>query len=379
MISEPTTRLLLVRSGGHCAVCYRDLFASGITWEPVSLGERAHIVGRSMSDRSPRGDDPLPSPARDEVDNLMLLCGTCHDDLDLPANLDVLTVERLRSIKRAHESRIEQLLSIPPANATTVLRMQGNIGNAGVHVDRSVAAATVLHTNRYAQFPLSPDRTGLEIDLRRVAEPAPGNGDYYATCTRMIEQFFTRQFIPAVEDGTIQHLSVFGLARWPLLVYLGAQLGDKLDTDIYQRHRSTEQWSWPLSGHDTDFIWETIPADEADDAVLVLSLSASVHTRETPPALAACTAYHVNPAADVTPHYDVIGTPDSLKSAERAFRDVFADIEQNRKQVRRLHVLGAAPLSACISLGRALTRGVHPQLVLYDRVEGAYHQALEIH
>jgi len=47
-------------------------------------------------------------------------------------------------------------------------------------------------------------------------------------------------------------------------------------------------------------------------------------------------------------------------------------------------VLGAAPLSACVSLGRVLTRGVHPHLVhphlvLYDRVEGAYHQALEIH
>ncbi len=379
MISEATTRRLLVRSGGRCAVCYRDLFSSAVTWKPVALGERAHIVGRSTSERSPRGDDPMPSGARDQIDNLMLLCGTCHDDLDLPVNLDALTVERLRAIKRAHESRIEQLLSIPPANGTTVLRMQGSIGDAGVHVDRSVAAATVLQANRYAQFPLSPDRTGLEIDLRRVAEPYPGNGDYYAACTKMIGQFFARQFVPAVEEGTIQHLSVFGLARWPLLVYLGAQLGDKLDADIYQRHRSTEQWSWPPDSSDTGFTWETIPGDESNDAVLVLSLSASVHNSEIPTVLAPCTVYRVSPVDEVTPHYDVIGTPDALKSAERAFRDVLADIEHVRKHVRRLHVLGAAPLSACVSLGRVLTRGVHPHLVLYDRVEGVYHQALEIH
>jgi hypothetical protein len=379
MISEATTRLLLVRSGGRCAVCYRDLFTSGITWKPVSLGERAHIVGRSTSERSPRGDHPMPTPARDEVGNLMLACGTCHDDLDLSVNLDVLTVERLRAIKQAHESRIEQLLSIPPANTTTVLRMQGSIGDAGVHVDRSVAAATVLQANRFAQFPLSPDRSGLEIDLRRVAEPHAGNGGYYAACTKIIDQFFVRQFGPAVEDGTIRHLSVFGLARWSLLVYLGAQLGDKLDTDVYQRHRGTEQWSWPPGGHDTRFSWETIQGDDAADAVVVLSLSASVHVAEIPPALAPRTAYHVKPADDVTPHYDVIGTPSALKSAERAFREVLADIEHNRKHVRRLHVLGAAPLSACVSLGRVLTRGVHPHLVLYDRVEGAYHQALEIH
>jgi electron transfer flavoprotein alpha/beta subunit len=58
---------------------------------------------------------------------------------------------------------------------------------------------------------------------------------------------------------------------------------------------------------------------------------------------------------------------------------VFADIELNRKHVRRLHVIGAAPVSACVALGRAMTRGVHPALVLYDRRDdGTYHPALEV-
>lgn len=269
---------------------------------------------------------------RDEADNLLLLCATCHDDLDLTTNLDVLTVQHLQEIKRAHEARVERLLSVPPANSTTVLRMQGTIGESNVHVDRSVAAATVLHANRYPQFPLSPDRTGLEIDLRRLANPSAGNGDYYMACRKIIDQFFHRQFAPAVEDGTVQHLSVFGLARWPLLVYLGVQIGDKLDTDIYQRHRCTEAWWWPPSGDDTYFTWRTIAGDDSDDVALVLSLSATVESTEVPSALRNCTAYRVSPAADVTAHYDIIGTPDSLKSAERAFRDVLADIERHRKR-----------------------------------------------
>ncbi|MBI4884831.1 MAG: SAVED domain-containing protein, partial [Actinobacteria bacterium] len=119
---------------------------------------------------------------------------------------------------------------------------------------------------------------------------------------------------------------------------------------------------------------------DAEEAVLVMSLSAAVHKREIPPVLAGHTMYRVTVAGGLTPHYDVIGTPDALKSAERALRDVMADIEQHRKHVRRLHVIGAAPLSACIALGRALTRGVHPTLVLYDRLEdGTYHPALEVH
>ena len=378
MISEHTTRLLLVRSGGRCAVCNRDLFTSEVTWKTVGLGERAHNVGRSTGERSPRGSDPLPLKERDEADNLLLLCGTCHDDLDHPTNLDVLTVTQLRSIKEVHESRIEQLLAIPPDNATTVLRMQGHIGDAAVHIDRTAAASAVLGQNRFARFPLSPDRTGLEIDLRRVANPSPGNGDYYAAAQQIIDAFFSRQFAPAVEDGTIRHLSVFGLARWSLLVYLGASLGDKVDTDIYQRHRSAEGWRWPDSGDSTKFTWELTPGDEAEEAVLVLSLSAAVHLGEIPADIRASSAYRIAPVDNATPHYDVIGSPESLRSAERALRGVLADIEHHHKQICRLHVLGAAPLSACIALGRALTRGVHPALVLYDRVDNTYVQALEI-
>ena len=379
MITDATTRLLWVRSGGRCAVCYGDLLVSGITWKQVPLGERAHIVGRSTGPKSPRGGDPLPVPERDSADNLMLLCGRCHDDLDDAANLDVLTVERLRALKRAHESRIEQILAVPPDNTTVVLRMQGIIGEAGVHIDRSAAAAAVVARNRIAQFPFGVDRTGLEIDLRRTANPNAGDRQYYADCSRQIDQFFDRQFAPAVEDGSIRHLSVFALARWPLLVYLGARLGNKIATDVYQKHRSTEQWSWPASGQDAPFIVETVDGDDANDAVLVMSLSAAAHSSEVPRALAEFTAYRVSTAAGITPHYDVIDTPDALRSAERVWRDVLADIEQNHKQVRRLHVIGAAPLSACVALGRALTRGIHPTLVLYDRLEnGTYNQAMEV-
>lgn len=146
-----------------------------------------------------------------------------------------------------------------------------------------------------------------------------------------------------------------------------------------QKHRGTDQWAWPASGQDNRFKVETIIGDDADEAVLVMSLSAAVHVREVPTELAGRTTYRVVVDGRVTPHYDVIGTPGSLRSAERAWRDVFADIEQNRKQVRRLHVIGAAPVSACVALGRAMTRGVHPALVLYDRRDdGTYHPALEV-
>ncbi|MFT3855705.1 MAG: SAVED domain-containing protein [Ilumatobacteraceae bacterium] len=359
-------------------MCYQDVTRSLLTARAIPLGQQAHIVGRTTGDRSPRGEHPLPESERDEVDNLVLLCGRCHPDADNANNLDVVTVGVLRAAKRAHESRIEQILSIPPSNTTAILRLQGVIGDATVHIDASTAAATVLTSQRIASFPLSTDRAGLEIDLRSIATPTPANAEYYAACVRQIDRFFERQFFPAIEEGSIKHVSVFALARWPLLVHLGAALGNKVEAQIYQRHRASEAWEWAPGASGTEFEWSVDSGDDERDPVLVLSLSTTVKAAEIPASLQAGTTYRIAPAGNLMPHYDVVSTPGALKSAERAIRDVLADIEQHRKHARRLHVIGAAPLSVCVSLGRAITRGIHPQLVLYDRVEGSYQPTLEV-
>ncbi|MDH5615181.1 MAG: SAVED domain-containing protein [Acidimicrobiia bacterium] len=380
MISETTTRLLLVRSGGRCTMCYRDLLHSETTWRDVYLGERAHIIGRTPSKGSPRGDHDLDVRLRDDPENLLLLCAACHDDLDHRDNLDVHTVQRLRGIKAAHENRIRQILSIPPGNETTILRLHGTIGESNVIMDRSVAAAAVLEQGRVARFDLSHEGIGVEVDLRRVPNPDPADPAYYQSSRTAIDRIIGRQLAPAVEDGTLRHLSVFAIARWPLLVYLGARIGDKLDSDIYQRHRATESWAWPRQGPDTQFDWQLVHDGNTNDgdAVLVLALSAAVHHEEVPASLSGVPSYRIAPAEGATPHYDVIGTRESLKSAERAFREVLADIEHHRKATRRLHVVGAAPLSACVALGRAVTTGVHPTLMLYDRGSNSYQLAMEI-
>lgn len=308
----------------------------------------------------------------------MLLCGTCHDDADHKVNQGELSVELLRDRKHRHERHVAEVLSIRPQDATSVLRMKGLVGTSSFHISRPTAATSVLASGRVATFPWQQHSDNCEIDLASIPEPSPGNRTYYKTSTRKIDQFFDRQFTPAVEDGSVPHLSVLALGRWPLLVHLGARVGDKIETDVYQRHRTTEGWSWPADGDDTRFEWRVTPGGDGDAALLVLSLSAAVRATEAPKALQGVRSYRVAPASGATPNYHVIGTPSALKSAESAFRAVLADIEHHAKNVRHLHVIGAAPQSACIALGRAITLGVHPQLVLYDRVDGTYLPALEV-
>ncbi|MCY4622406.1 MAG: SAVED domain-containing protein [bacterium] len=379
MMSEATTRQLLVHSGGRCALCYSELLTSAFTQQPVYLGERAHIVGRSTSTGSPRGEHELPIDLRDDPENLLLLCRSCHREIDTPPNIGTFTVERLREAKQRHENRIAQILSVPPGQDTTVLRMQGTIGNSNVALDRSVAASAVLAQGRCARFPLSHDGAGIEIDLRRVPSPDIGSRDYYDACRESIDRVFDRQVAPAVEDGTLRHVSVFALARWPSLVHLGARLGDKLDVDIYQRHRASESWAWPDDPSEQQFSVKIVIEGAPDgDVVLVLSMSAAVHTHEVPKALKNCRLYRITPADGCAPHLDVVDSQAALKSAERALRDVLADIEQHCKPARRLHVLGAAPLSVFVTLGRVANREIHPQLILYDRVNDQYLPVMEV-
>jgi len=379
MISESTTRQLLVRSGGRCALCYAELLTSEFTQDAVYLGERAHIVGRSSSSRSPRGEYDLDVALRDHPDNLLLACRACHGEIDTPPNLDAFTVEKLRELKQRHESRIAQVLSVPPGRDTAVLRMHGTIGDSNVAIDRSAAAAAVLAHGRCARFPLSHDPTGIEIDLRLQPSPDIGHREYYDSCHRVIDDAFSRRIGPAVADGSIRHLSVFALARWPLLVHLGALLGDKLEADIYQRHRATDSWAWPVDPADSRFSFEVVCEGEAArDAALVLSMSAAVHMREVPKDLEGCRLYRVVPAGHHSPHADVVDSPAALKSAETALRAVLADIEQFHKSARRLHVLGAAPLSVFVALGRVANREIHPPLILHDRVNGQYRPVMEV-
>ena len=379
MVTESTTRILLVRAAGKCALCYTDLLKSSFTHKNLFRGERAHIVGKTSDERSPRGEHKLPQQQRDDVDNLMLLCRSCHGEVDANPNLPEFTVERLREIKHRHESRIEQILRVPPDRETAILRLHGTIGGSHVHINRPVAAATVLGEGRVARFPLNHDLAGVEIDLRQIPSPRLGDQEYYRISKERIDALFSQQVTPAVEAGNLRHVSVFALARWPLLAYLGAKLGDKLDAHIYQRHRSTESWAWPATANHSEFCWRLAAGGQStSDAVLVLSLSAAVHSTEVPSHLDGAPIYRIAPARNVTPHYDIIDSTASLKSAEKAIRDVLADIEQNRKNTDRLHVIGAAPLSVCVTLGRTITSGIHPHLVLYDRVNGQYQPAMEI-
>lgn len=369
-----------VRCGGRCAICNKYLLEGGLTYREVSLGELAHIVGQQDSDGSPRGRADLASNQRDLADNLMLLCADEHDEIDDSKTLSIFTVDRLRTLKQVHEDRIRYVTGLAEDRSTTVLRLVAQVRGNEVELSRETIASTVISSaQRFPRFLESYNRHGFEIDLRHIPNEMQADQQYYDTAKETIDRVIERRLNDGIARDEVAHLSVFGFARIPLLVYLGSRLDDTVPTDVYQKHRDTETWLWSSRAPVVEFSIETFtePAD-VTEAILVLNISGTIQTSELPQNLSGLRAYRIAPVK-CEAGQDILRNRDSLQNFSATLRQLFSQIELTHKGIRRLHVFAAIPLSAAITLGRIRIPEVNPSLVLYERTEkGDYRPVMEI-
>lgn len=100
---QKTLGLLWGKSGGICAYpnCENELIIK--TLDEI-VGHICHIVGL----KGPRSDSNFPKDKLNKYENLVLMCRHHHGIIDI--DLQTNTVEKLLSIKREHESLIQQRL-----------------------------------------------------------------------------------------------------------------------------------------------------------------------------------------------------------------------------------------------------------------------------
>lgn len=384
-VTELERRTLWVRAGGRCTLCKVYLLEGGLSAVEVPLGEGAHIVGREDSTRSARGKNPMPVEDRDDIDNLMLACASCHNEIDKKRAEDFLDVGLLRNLKRQHEADIKTQTGLLGDRRTAIIRVAGTIRGDAMQLPRRAAAEAVIRSaSRFPFFIESYDRQGVEIDLLDLDGEYPLDDGYYRTATRRIDSALETRVLPGIANGDIDHISVFAIARLPLLIYLGWKLDDGIPTDVYQRHRATDDWQWLNPAAETDFCVSHEAADAVDgasgardDAVLITNLSGTTPVTDLPDELQSLDRWTISPESG--PAEDVFASAEVLSRFVGAVRGFFTDLESTHKHVKRLHLFGALPLSGAIELGRALkSEGLRPKVVTYDRTEHGYRLALEV-
>lgn len=377
-ISERATLELWVRSGGRCAWCNKFLLEEPWFERPINLGERAHIAGWTDAPGSPRGDSSLPVPERNDPKNLVLLCQDCHTVIDHVATRADYPEEVLLEIKRSHEELIRHLTDMAHDRATTVLRVFGMIRGSMPEMARDEAMRTVIDAaGRYACFPLAVDRHSIELDLSQIPEPEDlADGSYWRIGQLKIDGVAAR-IAEAVQDKHIRHISVFAMARIPLMVYLGYALGDKVPIDLYQKHRGKdENWMWPEDEPATSFEGCKVKdGPTGAGVVVVLSLSGTFALTDLPAEVAEFSVYELRPAG-VTPNPNLFRSRATLDAFAREFQDLLAELEQTDKNIDGIHLFGAVPITAALACGRTVMRHVYPPVSVYDWIGNGFQLAL---
>jgi hypothetical protein len=365
-------------AAGRCTFCNNIVTDNADLGLAVPVGEIAHNVG--WSPKSPRGKSELSEPDRSLPDNLLLLCRNCHKPTDEGGVIGLYTVDVLKAMKQDHEAAMRMLTSVRKGKKAVVLRIVGEIRGT----KPELAFQTVLEaTIRSGLFPKRLDeasyRENIELDLRSRA--AAGTPAYFSECAREIDTLLKRVNDGIVQDSDVTQLAIFAFARIPLLVHLGARIDDKIRANLYQRQRSDtgEAWFWPDSPNSTpSFEINQLRGGDGPVAVIV-NMSGTVSVADLPASHANATVYEIKPQQPASTTPSLIDSPEALASFEKTVRKFLADIERDHTQLQSLSLFGAIPLTAAITIGRALMPDVSPTLAVYDRDDdGKFFMALEV-
>ncbi len=370
-IGRVLTLALFVRAGGRCEFCNRTVVEHHFTKRLGVYGQQAHIV--AYREYGPRGQDgPRPRDI-DAIENLMLLCPDCHIEIDNhPSAYPRAALEKM---KRDHERRIDIVTGLAPESRSHVIMLRAPIRGKHVAIPKGDAFEALR-----PRYPVHREWT--EIDLSGLRE-APETPEFVKVAVCQIDREV--KFALAV-GGPVEaagHVSVFGLAPIALLARLGAAIGDKVPTDVFQRHRDTEDWRWKPD----DFAppvryvhgWVR-KAQRGAPVALVLSLSGKIHLESLPGETAEHHAIYGMTLDDVTPAPTFLNCRRDVEAFRRAYHEAQSQIADEHGDDVELNLFPAVPAPIAILCGRERLPKPRPPMRIYDfdHARGGFNYQLEI-
>ena len=372
-ISRPIESMLWGRAAGRCEFqgCNQELYKSRVTQEPVNIAQKAHIY--AFSSAGPRGNRRAARASLNAIENLMLVCGACHTTIDKQWTRKRYTVAMLQKWKQEHERRIARVTDVSPEKRSHILLFHANIGDHRGPLHYQQAADAVFPEKYpaedhpieigYRNSPLSEDTQSLFWQMESTSIE-----DSYAGVRKRVDR------------GDIAHVSVFAIAPQPLLIKLGALLGDIVPVDVYQLHREPRStWKWPARPKAGPPFEIKRPTSVSGPPALVLELSATV-TADRITSVLGVTA-SIWTVTVPLPDKEIVKSRSQLSAIRTLFRQLFDEIKAAHGQAAILHVFPAMPVSLAVELGRARSPKADMPWRIYDQVNGlgGFVPALEIH
>ncbi len=361
--------VLYVRAGGRCQFdgCNKSLLENPLTLTIGNYGEKAHIV--AFSENGPRGSDGLRPKDVNALPNLMLLCPTCHKEIDdHPTRYPRALLEQH---KAEHEKRVEIVLSASPNRKTTIVQLRAQIGGKAVNIPPPDVFA--------AASPYFPeDHHGFMIDLSEYDDRDP---HFLDMAIRKVDDVLRPLHARRLLGQPARHISVFAFGPISLLMYLGSRISDKLAVQFFQFHRDTKQWTWKESGPPVDFCLNLrrVGTDPTRVALL-LSISGTVRPELFPSDIDDSYFLYELAPQGCDPNLLLLNTYADLMAFRRAYLGAFSRFERDHPLATRIHLFPAVPLPVAVLCGHDLLNKAHPIVEVYDndKVNGGYVHCLTL-
>jgi len=302
------------------------------------------------------------------IQNLMLLCPSCHKQID--DHPEEHRRQELEAQKAKHEERIRSLTEMGPDRQTALLIFKAPIGGQHVAIGDADISNAVL-----PRFPVFRGRTEIDLSTMAGFAEAPPSIPFIAA---QISQRIAQLVATGSDLQRIGHLSVFGIAPIPLLIHLGHCLTNKVPMDFYQRHRDTENWTWKSDGPEVEYRVQRLHLGAKGGRVaLLLSLSGAIKVTDLPTEIdSASSVYEIT--LDRTPDPTFLRRKVDLDAFRTAFQEVMGAIIADNGLIEFVDVFPAVPAPIAILFGRERLPKAHPGFRIYDRQKGNYVYQLEI-
>lgn len=354
-----------VYAGGHCEMCGLDLTTDPRLRSRRKWGEVAHVL--PASPRGPRAtsdhDEERAKELTNDPNNLMLLCPICHGLID--ADEDGYPATDLTCLHEAQTKRIALTASAPDAQRAVALTLLSQHFSSHTDIaDRDLRMAMIAE----GLVPVGQSE--------RIVLPEPRSTGRDPHYWESVRDMISTKVSAALRRGASMHgdapiLALAGLADIPALMFFGLTVGDRTSRRLFSPNRD-HGLRWPdADAHPPAFKYSP-PCEGPGDIALVLSLSATVPSRDVEVALpnARIATFTVDqPSVAIVKNRACIG----------AFRDALqvrlSELEASTPQP--IHLFPAIPAAFAIELGALLSMNHRHKYVVYDRQKGnAFEPAL---
>lgn len=360
------------RAAGRCVMCATSLldprFVDYHYHSAVLVGQVAHNV--AANDGGERSQSDLSRDERAQEDNLLLLCYSCHRNIDNPANHALFTEERVRALKREHELRVRRVTNFATMQRTLVVVSRGQLRGDAVHVTDPEVTEALVDSNLVAHV-----QDGWRSDIVIALDDEPGTEPNWLRGRAQIDQGL-ESLARGISEGAVDHISVFALTYIPWLVYLGARLDDVLSVEVFEKHRAggNRAWCWPDATGDPlefDLMVTGEDAAGAKEILVIANLTGTVSELSIPTDLKALPRIVLGPRG-VTPAAGLLLTKADLQAAAEEWIRLLGRVEAHWPAATRLHVIGAIPASFAVRMGMHRMKTAHAELVVYHRSGDRY-------